>query len=188
MQGPPSQAMAPRQAPAAGVALFRERCAICHGDAGMGDGPAAKGLMVAPRRFSDAFWQDSVDDAHLATAILQGGFAVKKSSAMPAHPDLVDRVAALIAVVRSMRCPTGGVAIEALREDGVVVATFTADADAKGAGVVEVTRLPAGTVALVGRAAGRALPLCRIPVDASSPPRDASCGLELAAGPGQEPR
>lgn len=35
-----------------GRVLFAENCAACHGEKGMGDGPAAKGLVPAPRDFT----------------------------------------------------------------------------------------------------------------------------------------
>lgn len=37
-----------------GRALFAENCAACHGEAGRGDGPSAKGLSPAPRDFTRA--------------------------------------------------------------------------------------------------------------------------------------
>jgi mono/diheme cytochrome c family protein len=33
--------------------LFRQQCALCHGQAGQGDGPAAKGLNPKPANFLD---------------------------------------------------------------------------------------------------------------------------------------
>ena len=47
--------LAPRQAPdlARGAALYAEQCASCHGAAGKGDGPNAKGLEPPPIAFTD---------------------------------------------------------------------------------------------------------------------------------------
>lgn len=47
--------LAPRQAPdlARGAALYAEQCASCHGVAGKGDGPNAKGLEPPPIAFTD---------------------------------------------------------------------------------------------------------------------------------------
>lgn len=47
--------VAPRRAPdaARGTALYAERCTSCHGDTGLGDGPAAKGLTPPPSNFHD---------------------------------------------------------------------------------------------------------------------------------------
>ena len=48
--------VAPRSAPslARGATLYSANCASCHGAAGRGDGPAAKGLDPAPANFHDA--------------------------------------------------------------------------------------------------------------------------------------
>lgn len=182
---PPMAQRAAAKASDEGLALFRARCASCHGEHGQGDGPVAIGLTVKPRRFTDAFWQDSVDDEQLARAILEGGFAVKKSSAMPAHPDLKDKVAELIAVVRSLRSPTGSLAVEAVTADGAVIASVTVDARADGSGELLLPAMPPGAVALVMRVAGRSEPLCRVVASAPATLRGASCG---AAPLGQEPR
>ena len=47
--------LAPRRAPdlARGARLYAEHCASCHGAAGRGDGPVAKGLSPAPANFHD---------------------------------------------------------------------------------------------------------------------------------------
>ena len=168
-----------------GLALYRARCASCHGERGGGDGPVAAGLTVKPRRFSDAFWQDAVDDAYLTRAILEGGFAVKKSSAMPAHPDLAERVAELISVVRSLRSPTGTVAVEAVAADGAVIASVTADARVDGSGELSLPAMPPGAVALVLRVAGRSAPFCRVAASTPETLRGVSCGAVRAA---HEPR
>jgi high-affinity iron transporter len=48
--------VAPKRVPDVrrGAALFAERCALCHGAAGHGDGPAAQGLDPKPSNFHDA--------------------------------------------------------------------------------------------------------------------------------------
>ncbi len=38
----------PQQAEVSGRALFAENCAVCHGETGRGDGPAAAGLTPPP--------------------------------------------------------------------------------------------------------------------------------------------
>lgn len=40
-----------------GKALYRQRCAVCHGDEGLGDGPAAEFLYPKPRDFSLALFK-----------------------------------------------------------------------------------------------------------------------------------
>ncbi len=175
MRCPPvAQPSAPNPS-AAAVELYRARCASCHGERGHGDGPVAAGLMVKPRRFSDAFWQEGVSDEHLARAILEGGFAVKKSSAMPAHPDLAERAGDLVAVVRSFRSPTGSVALEAVSEAGAVVASVSVDARADGTGELSLPSMPSDAVAIVVRVAGRAEPFCRVAASAIERVRGVEC-------------
>jgi len=78
-------------------------CVTCHGDRGAGDGPRAAELKVKPRRFGDAAWQDSVDDAAIRRIIIEGGAAVGKSPDMPANPDLLQQQEALSLLVKKVR-------------------------------------------------------------------------------------
>lgn len=89
---------------AAGEAKFKQLCGTCHGNTGKGDGPAAAGLPVKPRDFSDAEWQKSVDDDYLQTIILKGGPAVGKSPMMTpfAHSLNEAQVKDVIAYIRSL--------------------------------------------------------------------------------------
>ncbi|HEY4103123.1 MAG TPA: c-type cytochrome [Polyangiaceae bacterium] len=83
--------------------LFDTRCAVCHGTVGKGDGPGGAVLNPKPRAFGDKTWQKSVDDAHLAKTIVEGGLAVGLSAGMAPNPDLKDKpdtVAELIKIVR----------------------------------------------------------------------------------------
>lgn len=83
--------------------LFENTCAICHGPAGLGDGPASANLNPKPRNYSDKAWQTSVTDADLRAIILQGGAGVGKSPTMPGQPQLKDKpevVDALVAIIR----------------------------------------------------------------------------------------
>lgn len=84
--------------------VFAQRCVMCHGANGLGDGPASAGLNPKPRAYSDAAWQASVTDEHLTKVILEGGAAVGKSAAMPGQADLKAKpevVKALVAKIRS---------------------------------------------------------------------------------------
>jgi hypothetical protein len=84
--------------------IFASRCTPCHGESGMGNGPASKGLTPPPRNFHDKAWQASVTDEHIEQIIQYGGAAVGKSPAMPANPDLTSKpqvVAALMEKIRS---------------------------------------------------------------------------------------
>jgi len=85
--------------------VWSTRCALCHGAAGKGDGPAAGPLNPKPRDMTDKKWQASVDDAHIELVIVKGGPAVKLSPMMAANPDLEskpDVVKALRAKVRGL--------------------------------------------------------------------------------------
>jgi mono/diheme cytochrome c family protein len=86
-----------------GAALFRERCVMCHGEAGDGNGQLAAALDPRPRDFRRLDWQQSVGDAHIENVISRGGPSVGLSPIMPAHPDLgPGQLASLRAYVRSL--------------------------------------------------------------------------------------
>lgn len=87
---------------AKGKEIFAERCVVCHGNTGHGDGPAAISLDPKPRQFADHAWQAKISDEDIEKIIQVGGAAVGKSAAMPANPDLNDPqvVAGLRTVVR----------------------------------------------------------------------------------------
>jgi len=83
--------------------IYSNRCVICHGESGGGDGAAGASLNPKPRNFKDAQWQASVDDAHLEKVILGGGPAVGKSAVMPGNPDLKDKKEILLDLVKLVR-------------------------------------------------------------------------------------
>lgn len=86
--------------------IYDQRCAVCHGATGVGDGAAAAALNPKPRDLSQAAWQDSVNDAHIEKIIAEGGPAVGKSPSMPPNPDLATRpdvISGLRQVVRNLR-------------------------------------------------------------------------------------
>jgi len=87
----------------AGKAKFQQLCAVCHGPAGAGDGPAAAGLNPKPRKFNDAEWQATVEDDYLKKIIAEGGPAVGKSPMMTAQRGLKDEeLDNLIAFIRTL--------------------------------------------------------------------------------------
>jgi mono/diheme cytochrome c family protein len=88
---------------AAAAEVYATRCALCHGPDGRGDGPGAAALDPKPRNYHDAAWQASMSDEQIRRTILEGGQAVGKSAAMPAHPDLAAQPAVLDALVKRVR-------------------------------------------------------------------------------------
>ena len=83
--------------------VMADRCAVCHGDNGDGQGPSASSLNPPPKDFHDARWQKSVSDQTLAKAIVLGGPAVGLSASMPGNPDLADKPDILAAIVKQIR-------------------------------------------------------------------------------------
>ncbi|MBI4486435.1 MAG: cytochrome c [Acidobacteria bacterium] len=57
---------------ARGGRLFREHCALCHGQRGDGRGPRREGLTQAPRDFTNAAWRTSTSPRRVFYAIREG--------------------------------------------------------------------------------------------------------------------
>ena len=86
--------------------IFSQRCSVCHGMSGKGDGVGSAALNPKPRNYTDPKWQASVNDEHIAKTIVEGGAAVGLSPLMAPNPDLKDKpevVKALVAKVRSFK-------------------------------------------------------------------------------------
>jgi mono/diheme cytochrome c family protein len=103
----PRLAVAAEQIPPAATKeaedIYKNRCTMCHGPSGKGDGPVGAALNPKPRDLGDPAWQKSVTDEHIEKIIQGGGSAVGKSPLMPANPDLAskpDVIKALRAMVR----------------------------------------------------------------------------------------
>ncbi len=71
---------------AAGAVLYASNCAICHGETGEGDGPAAPGLEVAPSDLHEGHVQ-GLSDGALFYIISHG----KPETPMPAWEDILDK-------------------------------------------------------------------------------------------------
>ena len=56
----------------AGKALYKKHCAMCHGDAGKGDGPATKFIKPAPPDISSPEAQESMTDGEIFYKITNG--------------------------------------------------------------------------------------------------------------------
>ena len=86
--------------------IFNQKCSVCHGTTGHGDGPGGAVLNPKPQVFVDAAWQTKVTDEELTKAILGGGVAVGRTPGMPANPDLQNKpeiVAELVKLVRKYK-------------------------------------------------------------------------------------
>lgn len=70
------------------VEIYENRCTVCHGKTGKGDGDGSAALDPQPRDFTLAEWQESVTDDHIQKIVVYGGAGVGKSPTMPANPDL----------------------------------------------------------------------------------------------------
>jgi mono/diheme cytochrome c family protein len=91
---------------AAGKALFDQRCVMCHGPLGAGDGQLAATLPpeTKPRNLQEGKFKFVTDDASIKKLLQGGGSAVGLSPLMPPQPDLKDdQIDNLIAYVRSLK-------------------------------------------------------------------------------------
>jgi mono/diheme cytochrome c family protein len=91
---------------AKGGALYAQRCAMCHGDKGAGDGALAATMPAdqKPRNLGGGSYKYATDDAKLKEVIQKGGAAVGLSVLMPAQADLNDaQLADIIAFVKSLK-------------------------------------------------------------------------------------
>lgn len=68
---------------AAGAELFAVNCASCHGDSGLGDGPAAAALDPKPASLADSSMMSDLSDAYVFWRITEGGIEEPFNSAMP---------------------------------------------------------------------------------------------------------
>ena len=105
-EAPPTPAAEPAVDPVAEASeIFTNRCTVCHGEKGKGDGPGSAALDPKPRDFTSSDWQNEVTDDHLKKIIVYGGAAVGKSPTMPANPDLDSKpevVAELVKIIRGL--------------------------------------------------------------------------------------
>lgn len=103
----PTPAAEPAADPVAEAAeIYKNRCTVCHGEGGQGDGAGSAALDPKPRDFTSGEWQASVTDEHLQKIIVYGGTAVGKAATMPANPDLDAKpevVAELVKYIRGLK-------------------------------------------------------------------------------------
>ena len=72
----------------AGKQVYNVYCTSCHGETGMGDGPAAASLDPTPQPLAKN--QTSLSDAYLFWRISEGGLMAPFKSAMPAWKNALD--------------------------------------------------------------------------------------------------
>jgi mono/diheme cytochrome c family protein len=84
---------------AVGDAVFHQRCELCHGPNGMGDGPGGAALNPKPRNFHDKAVTDTLTDAWIEHTIMNG----KTGTGMPPWKGIVSESEAksLILKIRS---------------------------------------------------------------------------------------
>jgi mono/diheme cytochrome c family protein len=84
---------------AVGEAVFKERCELCHGASGMGDGVGGQALNPKPRNFHDKAYMSTLTDDQIFNTIMNG----KAGTAMPPWKGVVSESQAksLILKVRS---------------------------------------------------------------------------------------
>ena len=78
-----------------GQALYKKRCAVCHGQGGAGDGPMGKFLKPPPPSFADASRMGGVSDEQLTKVISEGKGRMPSYSGQ-LSPDDVQNVLAYI--------------------------------------------------------------------------------------------
>jgi len=89
-----------------GAATYKKLCAKCHGDAGKGDGPAAK--MFKNQRMgnlADKAAMSKIKDQDLIKITSEGGAAVGKSKIMPAHKNKLSEaeIKAVVAYMKTLQ-------------------------------------------------------------------------------------
>lgn len=89
-----------------GAALYTQRCAMCHGEKGAGDGALAATFPEGqkPRNLGVGENKYATDDTKLKELIKKGGAAVGLSVLMPAQADLNDeQLGDIVALVNSLK-------------------------------------------------------------------------------------
>jgi len=91
---------------AEGKKIYTQFCAACHGDGGMGDGPAGAALTPKPRNLADSSYMSTLTDEHLIKVISDGGAAVGLSPVMAPWGAAIseDGIRSVVAFIRSDLC------------------------------------------------------------------------------------
>jgi mono/diheme cytochrome c family protein len=89
-----------------GGELYAQRCAMCHGDKGAGDGPLAATMPEGqkPRNLAAGAYKYATDDAKFKELLQKGGAGVGLSVLMPGQSDLKDAdLENIIAFVKTLK-------------------------------------------------------------------------------------
>ena len=86
---------------AQGAAIYAQRCVLCHGAGGKGDGPASASLNPKPRNHTDGSYMNAQTDAQLLEVLHNG------KGAMPGWKSVLseDEINAVLKHVRSLAVP-----------------------------------------------------------------------------------
>lgn len=84
-----ASAAKPEPDPARGAALFARHCAMCHGEAGRGDGPMAAGQMIPPADLTELGAGDAFPTFRVAARIDGRDPLVSHGSPMPVWGDFL---------------------------------------------------------------------------------------------------
>ena len=84
-----------------GAKIYAEKCTVCHGPGGKGDGPGGAALNPKPRDHTDGAYMNSRTDEQLLEVLHNG------KGAMPAWKGILtdDQLKAVLAHVRSLANP-----------------------------------------------------------------------------------
>jgi len=87
-----------------GKAVFRERCAVCHGDNGNGKSAIAQASPIKPADFTNGPLMAKVSDRDLYLVVQNGGPAIGKSAQMLGFTGILTdaQIRDVVAYVRSL--------------------------------------------------------------------------------------
>lgn len=154
--------------PTAGAIIFEQRCARCHGDMGLGDGPMAAESILPPTAIGDPAYLRTADPAYMFSIIQNGnleagmpGFGEGNNSNPLSTADIWNVIAAVYtlpnlnepldtAVIRGqLTNATSGenvgevtVILQAFTPDAVEAISLETTADAEGNYQFDLTRVP----------------------------------------------
>jgi len=88
---------------ATGKEVFTTQCQSCHGEKGMGDGPAAAALTPHPANLT--LTAKEASDAYMFWRISEGGGMAPFNSAMPPHKDTMseEQIWQVISYIRTLQ-------------------------------------------------------------------------------------